>query len=77
MQFSISKLAVAALGLSNIVAAALTPAQIVTNINVITAKSQALQVPANQITIFSGPLILAGQGPFPVRSGSQLTQALR
>ncbi|KAF7528766.1 hypothetical protein G7054_g10077 [Neopestalotiopsis clavispora] len=65
MQLSISKFAVAALGLSNIVAAALTPAQIVDNINIITAKSQALQVPATSITLTNGPLIVVGLGPFP------------
>lgn len=65
MQFSITKFAVTALGLSNVVAAALTPSEIVANINIITAKSQALQAPANSITLINGPLIIVGLGPFP------------
>lgn len=77
MQLSVSKFAVAALGLSNIVAAVLTPAQIVANINIITQKSQALQTPANRVTLISGPLLVIGQGPFPVRSNSQLHPTLQ
>jgi hypothetical protein len=46
-------------------AAQLTPAQVVSNIQMITQKSQALQAPAQSITIVNGPLILIGQGPFP------------
>lgn len=42
-----------------------TPAQVVQNINIITQKSQALQAPAQSITIINGPLIIVGQGPFP------------
>ncbi|KAJ4379380.1 hypothetical protein N0V86_005425 [Didymella sp. IMI 355093] len=42
-----------------------TPAQVVSNINMITQKSQALQAPAQSITIINGPLIVIGQGPFP------------
>jgi hypothetical protein len=34
----------------------------------ITQKSQALQAPAQSITVINGPLIIIGQGPFPVRS---------
>ncbi|KAF2998488.1 hypothetical protein E8E13_003103 [Curvularia kusanoi] len=45
--------------------AQLTPAQVVSNINMITQKSQALQAPAQSITIVNGPLIVIGQGPFP------------
>ncbi|KAK3328056.1 UVI-1 [Cercophora scortea] len=45
--------------------AALTPAQTVSNIQALTAKSQALQAPAQSITIVNGPLILIGLGPFP------------
>ncbi|KAI6546597.1 hypothetical protein MCOR05_000539 [Pyricularia oryzae] len=66
MQFSITKLAVAALAVgSNVVQAALTPAQIISNIQMLTAKSQAIQAPAQSITILNGPLIVIGQGPFP------------
>lgn len=46
---------------------ALSSAQIVDNIRMLTAKSQALQAPAQSITIVNGPLILVGLGPFPVR----------
>jgi len=45
--------------------ATLTAPQVVDNINIITGKSQALQSPANQINILSGPLFLVGLGPFP------------
>ncbi len=43
----------------------LTPAQVVSNIRTLTTKSQALQAPAQSITIINGPLIVIGQGPFP------------
>lgn len=49
------------------VMAALTAKDIVTNINILTDKSQKLQQPANSINILNGPLIVIGQGPFPVR----------
>jgi len=42
-----------------------TPAQVVTNIQLITQKSQALQGPAQSISIINGPLIVIGLGPFP------------
>lgn len=45
--------------------AALSPVQIADNIRTLTAKSQALQAPANSITIINGPLIIIGSGPFP------------
>jgi hypothetical protein len=45
--------------------AALSPAQVVSNIKMLTQKSQALQAPAQSITIINGPLIIIGQGPFP------------
>ncbi|KXJ88665.1 hypothetical protein Micbo1qcDRAFT_213775 [Microdochium bolleyi] len=65
MRFSITT-AVAALALAgNAVQAALSPAQIVSNIKMITQKSQAIQAPAQSITIINGPLIVIGQGPFP------------
>ncbi|KAK2007903.1 UVI-1 [Colletotrichum eremochloae] len=44
---------------------AITPAQMVDNIRMVTTKSQALQGPAQSITILNGPLIIIGQGPFP------------
>ncbi|EGX45401.1 hypothetical protein AOL_s00170g108 [Orbilia oligospora ATCC 24927] len=45
--------------------AALTPAQMVGNIEMLTTKSKALQNPANSITLVNGPLIVIGLGPFP------------
>ncbi|KAF3087298.1 hypothetical protein TWF569_008928 [Orbilia oligospora] len=45
--------------------AALTPAQMVGNIELLTTKSKALQNPAKSITIVNGPLIAIGLGPFP------------
>ncbi|KAK6357679.1 hypothetical protein TWF718_001987 [Orbilia javanica] len=45
--------------------AALTPAQMVGNIQMLTQKSMALQTPAKSITILNGPLIVVGLGPFP------------
>ncbi|OLN93971.1 hypothetical protein CCHL11_03473 [Colletotrichum chlorophyti] len=66
MQFSFLKVAVAALAVcNNAVLGALTPQQIVSNIQMLTSKSQALQAPAQSITILNGPLIIIGQGPFP------------
>lgn len=47
---------------------ALTAQEIVSNINSLTTKSQALQAPAQSITILNGPLIVVGLGPFPVTS---------
>jgi uncharacterized cupredoxin-like copper-binding protein len=46
---------------------AITPAQVVDNIRSLTQKSQALQAPAQSLSIINGPLIVIGQGPFPVR----------
>jgi hypothetical protein len=67
MQFSFLKLAIAALAVcSDGVRAALTPIQMADNIKMLTTKSQALQAPAQSITIINGPLIVIGQGPFPV-----------
>lgn len=52
--------------------AALTPAQIVDGTNSLTEKSRALLGPAESINLVNSPLIVIGQGPFPVR----LTPAL-
>jgi hypothetical protein len=68
MRFNFATVATTALSLFSATSfAAVTPAQIVTNIQDLTAKSQALQVPANSITKINGPLIVAEEGPFPVR----------
>ncbi|KAI3327129.1 UVI-1 [Xylariaceae sp. AK1471] len=45
--------------------AAVTPSQLSDSINALTTKSQALQAPAQSITIINAPLIIIGQGPFP------------
>jgi hypothetical protein len=66
MHFSRPFIAMALLASSVLpVLGALSPAQIVDNIKMLTAKSQALQAPAQSITIVNGPLIVIGQGPFP------------
>ncbi|KAI1424033.1 hypothetical protein F5Y12DRAFT_492922 [Xylaria sp. FL1777] len=44
---------------------ALNAQQIADGINLITQKSQALQAPAQSITILNAPLIVIGGGPFP------------
>jgi len=54
-----------ALALAAPIAAQTTPAQVVDNIRSLTQKSQALQAPAQSITLINGPLIVIGQGPFP------------
>jgi len=64
---SFRTLATAALAAFSVPAfAAVTPAEAVANIRTLTTKSQALQAPAQQINILNGPLIVIGQGPFPV-----------
>src|SRR5206468_4218061 len=55
----------AALALAAPIRAAITPAEVVTNIKTITRLSLALQAPAQSITITNGALIIIGQGPFP------------
>lgn len=57
---------VAIIALAVPVIAQTTPAQVVDNIKLITQKSQALQGPAQSISIINGPLIVVGLGPFPV-----------
>ncbi|KAK7445304.1 UVI-1h [Colletotrichum acutatum] len=66
MQFSILKLAVAALAIcSDSVLGQTTPAQVVQNINMVTKKSNDLIAPAQKINVISGPLLIVGLGPFP------------
>ncbi|KZL63279.1 uvi-1 protein [Colletotrichum incanum] len=66
MQFSTIKYAVAVLAaFSSSVLSQTTPEQVVQNIRTVTTKSQALQAPAQSITIINGPLIVVGLGPFP------------
>lgn len=67
MHFNVLNVAVTALALcSDVVFGAIPPSGIISNIQTLTAKSQALQAPAQSITIINGPLILIGQGPLPV-----------
>lgn len=63
---SFSKLLTSALALTAPIVAQVAPAQVVENINLLTQKSQALQAPAQSISIVNGPLIVVGLGPFPV-----------
>jgi hypothetical protein len=63
---SFRNLALSALAMTAPIMAQTTPAQVVDNIKLITQKSQALQAPAQSISILNGPLIIIGQGPFPV-----------
>jgi hypothetical protein len=48
------------------VMAALTPLQISDGLKKVTQLSRDLQGPAQSITILNAPLIVIGQGPFPV-----------
>ncbi len=48
------------------VLAALTPSQIADGLSRLTQQAQDLQGPAQSITIVNAPLIVIGQGPFPV-----------
>ena len=68
MRFGFNTVATAALAFlsASNVAAQLTAPAVVTNINIVTQKSQDLQTPANQINVLSPALFLVGQGPFPV-----------
>ena len=59
------KLITSAVALAVPALAALSPAQIVSNIEMITQKSMALQAPAKQITLINAPLLAIGQGPIP------------
>jgi hypothetical protein len=63
---SFRNLALSALAMTAPIMAQTTPAQVVSNIKMITQKSQALQAPAQSLSLVNGPLIIIGQGPFPV-----------
>jgi len=73
MRFSLLQSAAAGLALCAGALAQLTAPEVVTNIQILTAKSQALQAPANSINIVNGPLIIIGQGPFPVSRANCVT----
>ncbi|KAI0469018.1 hypothetical protein F4859DRAFT_488248 [Xylaria cf. heliscus] len=55
----------AGIALASTAMAAATPQQIADGIKSITEKSQALQTPAQSISILNAPLIAIGQGPLP------------
>jgi hypothetical protein len=59
------KLITSAVALAIPALAAVTPAQIVSNLEMITQKSMALQAPAKTITLVNAPLLVIGQGPLP------------
>lgn len=63
---SFLKVVIAAAALVIPAIAQTTPAQVVQNIQLITQKSQDLQVPAQSVNTVNGPLIIIGRGPFPV-----------
>lgn len=68
MKLSLVEIAVTVLaGCSTAVLGQLSASQIISNIQLLTSKSQALQVPAQSISILNGPLVVIGQGPIPVR----------
>ncbi len=52
------------------VLAALTPTQIADSLSALTKQAQDLQPVAQSITIVNAPLIVIGQGPFPVCSSA-------
>ncbi|OBT69177.1 hypothetical protein VE03_02033 [Pseudogymnoascus sp. 23342-1-I1] len=62
---SLPKLFTAALAATSVVIAAATPQQVSDGLKSLTQKAQALQAPAQSISIVNAPLILIGQGPFP------------
>lgn len=50
------------------VASAIPAKQVATNIDQVTTASRELQTPAKQLSVLDGPLLLVGQGNFPVSS---------
>lgn len=48
----------------------LSPKDIVKSIQTLTAKTQELGAPANTISVNNGPLLVVGQGPYPVGHSS-------
>ena len=64
--FSLVKLFTGALAITSVAIAAVTPQQAVENIRALTTKSQALQAPAQSITLVDGALLPVGLGLYPV-----------
>lgn len=53
-------------GLTSLATAQMSATAIVTNIDILTTKSQSLFEPAKQLSITNAPLLIIGQGPWPV-----------
>jgi LPS O-antigen subunit length determinant protein (WzzB/FepE family) len=66
MRFSIVA-TLAALGSVALGQATVSSAVVVQSINTLTIKTQNLIEPANQLTVLNAPLLIIGQGPWPVR----------
>ena len=64
--FSIAKLFTAALAVTSVAVAAVTPQEAVDGLRLLTQKAQDLQAPAQSISIVNAPLVVIGQGPVPV-----------
>ena len=56
------------------VLAALAPSQIADGLNALSKQAQDLQPVAQSITLINAPLIIIGQGPFPVCSSAHTPQ---
>lgn len=68
MRFSLISM-IATLGsvvMAQPVARAATPTQIADGVRFLTKEANDLQAPAQSITLINAPLIIIGQGPFPV-----------
>ena len=66
IMFSIAKLVIAALAVTSVAVAAVTPQEAADGLRLLTQKAQDLQAPGQSITIVNTPLVVIGQGPFPV-----------
>lgn len=64
--FSIAKLFTAALAVTSVAVAAVTPQQAVDGLRLLIQKAQDLQAPAQSISPINAHLVVIGQGPFPV-----------
>jgi hypothetical protein len=72
MRFSVLQSAAAGLALCAGALADYTAPELVSSIQALTGKCNALQAPANSVTVVNGPLILSKQGPYPqIISGLQ------
>ncbi|KAH7071891.1 hypothetical protein BKA63DRAFT_59355 [Paraphoma chrysanthemicola] len=62
---SFTTILTSALALAAPIVAQSTPAQIISTLNTLTSKTQALQPIANTISAVNGVLLVIGQGPYP------------